>query len=247
MDDNNLSDFILKKLKSIKSTRDLNIPVLTYYKGTTTLDFLLKRDDLRLKLKRDRQMATPPFGFIINTIRSTDRFIGHFVAIVVQQIPHSKRIIVRYFDSLGGSYKIYKTIMTYIHNIKKLCVRDNYIFILDMLSKELQFYDSKVCGLYCAYFITKVYETRNILRLRDIFANFKKDKIANDLRVIKFLKDNYPTESCHNVPIYSNTKATLKQLIKNSTAPPLCPQKTLAIEKCFENIKCDCDKCCSQT
>ena len=130
-----LSSTVLHKLKKIASNKQ---QILMYYRGTTTLDFLLKRHDLRLKFNRNNNnnnnnnrnlTAKKPFAFIINTIHSNDTRMGHWVAITINnRHPHCRKITVRYFDSFGGSYLTHKPIASYIHNIKKLCEIYNYTF-----------------------------------------------------------------------------------------------------------------------
>ena len=241
MDDNSLSSFVLYCLLGYKKKHPGKPPPLTFYKGTTTLDYLLKRPDLKLKINNNNKKTFNSFAFIINAIHSSNTNIGHWIGIVVHILPHCKRIIVRYYDSFGYDYKIYKTIPKYIHNIEKLCVIHNYICVLDVSKHSLQHRDSKVCGIYVAYFIISVYARCNTQSIGNIFRNFKNDKIANDLKVLKFLEDYFPGDYCHNLPIYSNRKASLQVLLKNIKIPPrLCPKHTFGLKKCFKTIKCKC-------
>ena len=240
MDDNNLSVTILSKLKELnKHDKKNKQSVGSFYRGTTSLDNLLKRQDLRLKFNNNK-----PFAFIINTIHSRDNGIGHWIAIVVHPLQHCRKVIVRYFDSLAGNYKIYKTIATYINNIKFACGMRNYIFALDVSKKPIQYYDSQLCGGYAAYFTIMAYANCNTLSIKHIFRNYKKDKVANDDRITRFLEYNYPAKSCHDTPVYGNTKATLKQLWSGLTEtkklPPFCPKTTLSLKRCFKNMKCKC-------
>ena len=170
MDDNNLSVTILSKLKKLnKHNNKKNKQSVSYfYRGTTSLDYLLKRHDLRLKFNNNNNK---PFAFIINTIHSRDNGIGHWVAIVVHPLPHCRKVIVRYFDTFARNYKIYKTIATYINNIKFACSMRNYIFALDVAKKPIQYYDSQLCGAYSAYFTIMVYANCNTLPIKHIFRN----------------------------------------------------------------------------
>ena len=216
-----------------------------YYRGTTTLDFLLKRQDLRLKFNRNNNnrnlTAKKPFAFIINTIHSNDTRMGHWVAITINnRHPHCRKITVRYFDSFGGSYLTHKPIASYIHNIKKCCEMYNYIFELDTSKKVIQYYNSTVCGLYTAYFVCKVAEHCDSLPISNIFKHFKNDRRDNDAKVVRFLEYNYPAKSCNrHDDMYSGKKASLKQLLRAPT--PFCSKHTFGLKKCFKTIKCHCD------
>ena len=201
------------------------------------MDYIPKTRDLRVNFKGNNNK---PFAFIVNVIHSKETRIGHWVAISVNnQFPHCRKIIVRYFDSFGDSYLTYKAIATYIHNIKKLCQMHNYIFVLDTSKRVIQYYDSMLCGLYTAYFVCLVFQHCDSLSISNIFKHFKKDKRANDARVLRFLEYNYPAKSCnHYEDVYGGRKASLEQLIKVPT--PFCPKLTFGLKKCFKHIKCDC-------
>ena len=55
MDDNSLSSFVLYCLLGYKKKHTGKPPPLTFYKGTTTLDYLLKRPDLKLKINNNNK------------------------------------------------------------------------------------------------------------------------------------------------------------------------------------------------
>ena len=246
MDDNNLSHWTLQKLKfNFNSLQQRGQPSITeYYRGTTTSDWLLKNKHLELNLNRSGGgVSRHYYGFIVNTLHSNAPLgaTGHWVAIVNEFRPHLKKVITRYFDSFGDSYKKYNAIANYIDKIRKLCQRHSIIFVLDVSTKPIQSSGSRVCGLYASYFITKAYETRNFLKLAEIFKTFKSNRKANDLKIIKYLRGNFPNDKCHMLPVYNTLKMPLNSLKK---PPPLCPKKTLGLKTCFKNIKCGCADCC---
>ena len=244
MDDNNLSQFLIKKLVSLRSKKKTKYqqPILSFYKGTTTSDMILANDNIRLKLKHfclEKNPKHQPFAFIVNTVHSGASTVGHWMGLVVHS--QKNKIIVRFFDSLGQPYTSYKTIAGYIHRIKDKCNQHHLFFVLDTMRRAIQHHDSKVCGLYVAYFITKVYECDNTKWLRELFGKFKNDRKANDLRMQRFLLDNYPGDYCHDTPVYFNRKATLWQLATHKVSPPLCPKRTLGFNHCSK--KCKCSRC----
>ena len=248
MDDNNLNYLvtsILDKLSSQKKTLANSISSTEYYRGTTMADMLLQNKKLKVSLKHGNYKCIP-LAFIVNTIHSTNatNVMGHWLTLIIHHIPQKNVLIIRYFDSFGSRHDKYKHVGQYINNIKSRCKIYGIRFELDRLTRSLQHYDSKLCGLYAAFAIVSAYVAKNTLSLKKMFSHFKGDGLKNDLRVQKFLYDNYPSSYCHDNPIYSNMKVSLSRLRVGNHPPPFCPKKTLGLPSCFNKCKCVNDGAC---
>ena len=242
MDDNSLNLMVIKILTKVESQLGLGytLPSEEFYQGTTTANKLGTNVKLRSNFRPNK-----PLAVICNTIHSSRAAyeMGHWVAIISHYIPQQKIITVRYFDSFAGGVNKYKFIKTYVNSIRDQCQKWNIRFKLDSMDKPLQYFKSAVCGIYAAYCIIKAYEGKNKSTLNKIFSTFTSNRIKNDLRVSKYLVDNYPAPFCHDNPIYNKMKATLKELKMHKIPPPFCPRKTLGLKTCLS--KCKCQKCCA--
>ena len=229
---------VLAKLEKGNSSLAITIPSTKFYRGTTTIDRLDSKYKFSFAFRQKKLI-----GFIVNTIHSRDgaHTVGHWVSLTCQYSPQKNQVTVRYFDSFASKISKYTPIKQYINNIKNYCHKHSIIFRRDVMSRGIQYHNSKLCGVYAAYFICKAYEKKNEETLAKIFSKFGSNKIKNDVRVYKYLVKNYPSPYCHDNPIYSQMKVSLKRLRQDFVAPPLCPRKTLGLDKCFD--KCQCRDC----
>lgn len=282
MDDNNLNHFILNNSISNKSLNIFDNPnnlidkwlsdfaksksiippeilihsFRSYYKGTFTSDNILDENLLKSNLKLNGGQSRPtPLAFIVNTItqhEASNDIVGHWVALSQEYCVNRNLLTLRYFDSFADPPTKYKYIYKYIEQIKNKCQKHNITFVLDSMRRGLQVYTSKMCGIYAAYFVIKIWESKNRKNLKQLFKQFGPDRKKNDLRMEKFFNVYYPTKYCHSADIYKGKKASLDQLDNNSynthnnnnnikqlTPPPsFCPVKTLGLKSCFKNCKC---------
>lgn len=249
MDDNNLSFFILNNIKkgpddishkllkkwSLKNSQKYcgNAHISDYYRGTFTIDKIITEEKVRLKIikNNENKKKNDIFGFIINTLHSysSPDVSGHWLAIVIEKNNQNFKVKVRFFDSYGRPPHDFNYIWKYIQMIKSECNKKKFMFELDYMNIGIQSYISKVCGVYCAYFLMKAWCFRNNVKVKDIFKGFTKNRKNNDLIIENFIRKYYPSKICHDYPTFSNRKVPLKKLFVNhdlsasyQLQPPFC-------------------------
>ena len=226
MDDNNLNYIIIKSL-----------PIKHNYIGTFTADKIANNPLLKVNLNSKNDIF---ISFIVNTLKSSNTTfqIGHWVAFIIFK---SKRgLSLKYFDSLGDTPRKYSAFVSWIGNIKNKCQTHKVPFFLDMMKKPIQGPYSKLCGLYAAYAIINSHHKR-LSPLKKIFAHFSTNHKKNDSKILAFLHNQWPRQSCHTNSIYNYTKISLDLLTKQ---PPFCPKITLSAKTCLK--KCKCPTCCKK-
>ena len=193
------------------------------------------------------------FGFIVNILHSysNPKNFGHWIAIIIEKNNQNSKVIVRYFDSYGRHPQKFKCIWKYIQMIKIECNKNNFIFHLDYMKTGVQSYISKVCGVYCAYFLIKVWYLKNKLNVNEIFKGFGNNRKKNDHKMVIFIKKYYPSQYCHDYPTFSNRKVSLKKLLikphmsSYKSHPPFCSKHTLGLSYCFKKgANCKCNQKC---
>ena len=199
------------------------------------------------------------YSFIINTLHSTEghnKKVGHWISIAVEYIPHVSKVKLWYFDSFGEHYDKYKCILKYIDNMKHNCRKHRITFDIDYIRRGIQSFTSKLCGVYCAYFIVSLWE--NLLTrdntLDKLFYKFKGNRKDNDSRIIRFLRRHWPFRSyCHNYPINDKRKLSMEDMkkIKPAPPPPFCLKQTLGEKCCMFHKECRCSRstsgCCNNS
>ena len=234
MDDNNLNYLVQSQLPTKYED--------TYYRGTFTADSIAHAKQLKINLN-DRHPYF--FSCIVNTLKSnaSPYAVGHWVAIIVRYTPTLNQLVLYYFDSFGDSPKKYLPIHKYIDNVRRMCARNYVNFKFDFMTRGLQCFSSKLCGIYSVYCVIKVCHTQRTVRLslKNIFAKFTGSRRENDKKMITYVKSKWPNDYCHdNSSENGNFKLDLDKLDKKSqfNPPPFCPKKTLDIKGCLKTCLC---------
>ena len=157
-------------------------------------------------------------------------------------INKKKGLSLKYFESFADTPRKYYHFASFISNIKKSCHSHKIAFRLDTIKKPIQGPYLKLCGLYATFAIIKSHHNRQS-SLKKLFEQFSTNFKINDSKILSFMYKQWPGESCHNNPIYNNTKMSLELLRKQ---PPFCPKKTLSAKKCFDKCKCTSSLCCEE-
>ena len=201
----------------------------SFYKGTFASNEL-SHPRLRVaSLKKSKC-----FGFIFNSLmRHQSNNMGHWLAIVVKNMPKSKLLSIKFFDSYKKPYSFYGTYVTnYINNLRRQSINMNYKFKLENAPFILQDYNSKVCGAYAIYVIARLRSCKQNT-LKNIYKHFDaKRRSKNDLKIGEYVAKNWPKKTCSD-------------MLNNPKGVSFCPRKVYNHPKCLTS--CICKKPCCQS